>query len=188
MEDIHNQQNQIPIGISPPSSGGLNPQFGVWALSPERDLEDIEHRLNGDVAEYSQDNEIIWIKGRREPVMNEQGIYEIMAFLRGITSKIVSLSNSTNDQYYRDLLQNCLTVNEFLYLNYRRFNLAPTKYELAYTEVQNFIQYSFAKARDSTMIEFVHPKHRSVENIITQRQMTSQGGGKGGGWLSFLGF
>jgi hypothetical protein len=169
-----------------PTYNALNPQFGVYVLDPEKELSYIEHFMRGDEPVIGDEDEVKWLTGKHEAVMNNQGVYETIRYLRGISSKLVTISNVDEKQFRRDLMDNCLNMEAFLFHNYRRFDLKPSKYEMLCTELMNYIEYALAKAKGKHMAEFVHPKHRSVSMDINQRQGSTEQ--KKTSPFSFLGF
>lgn len=159
-----------PQFVQTPGTSSLHPQFAVFAISDEKELSDMEHFLKGDVPEVDADGLVSWSKGKREALLNEQGVYEIMEFLRHLTSKVIKLSNASETQVYRDILDNCLTIDTFLFLNYRRIELKPTKYLFVVTQIVNFIEYSFLKAKEGQQAEFIHPKNLKTTSVLEYGQ------------------
>lgn len=171
-----------------PAYNALNPQFGVYILDPEKELTYIEHFLKGDEPVVNEEEDKVeWTAGAHSAIMNKQGVYETIRYLRGISSKLITISNVDDRQFKRDLIDNCLNLQSFLFHNYRRFELHPSKYEMLCTELQNYVEFALAKAKGKHLAEFVHPKHRSVSMDINQRssQAVEQ---KKSGPFSFLGW
>lgn len=172
-----------PQFVQAPGTSSLHPQFAVFAISDEKELSDMEHFLKGDCPEVDADGLVSWRPGKREALLNEQGVYEVMEFLRHLTSKVIKLSNASEAQVYRDILDNCLTIDTFLFLNYRRVELKPTKYAFVVTQIVNFIEYSFLKAKGGQQAEFIHPKNLKSTSVFEYAQSAPA---QSSGTLGFL--
>ena len=152
-------------------SGALNPQFAVWALEPERELIVIENTLRGLQPERDpKTQEVTWVKRSGiEPIMNDQGVFEVTRFLRGFTSKLVTLSDVPDQQLIKDLRSNGMDFVTNVFLNYRAYGLRPSKYGWVCTECINFIAMSLFKAAGGRTMEFVHPKwHGTEQRVVTE--------------------
>ena len=175
-------------GLMPsmPFSSPIHPQFGAFLLGNDNELNYIEHFLNGDEPEFDSDkDEVKWHKKMHAAVVNEQGVYEIMRFLRGISSKLVSTSRSDQRQFRNALLDNVFSMTTFLYQNHRRFDLKPHSFDLLATELANYIEYSLAKARGGHMANLISPQ---VGGVAYPQGEGNQPQQRKSGLLSFLGF
>lgn len=196
MDENNTLQNspQFPDTVGQSIQSQLHPSLAAFLLQYEKDVDDFIHYLRGQWPIYSLEGELKewqdpkqnaageYIQGR-EPVLNEQGVYELQRFLKGLTSKIVTVSQVDDKQWRDDLLSNILTLYATLFINYRRYGLKPNKYELLCCELTNFTEFSFAKSKNKFMGELIHPKYTTQEHIFTQKQ-----GEKKGVISSFLNF
>jgi len=171
---------QQPLASMAYSEGGqLNPQFAVWALSNDEDLTIIENTLRGLQPERDPKTGVTtWIhKDGINPIMNDQGVFEVTRYLRGFTSKLITLSNIPDQQLIKDLRSNAMDFVTNVFLNYRVYGLSPSKYGWVCTECINFIEMSLFKASKGNMTEFVHPKwQRSEQHVIQEARPQAKSG------------
>lgn len=158
------------------SGDSLNPQFAVWALNNEPELLEFVNNLRGLKAEVNpKTKELDWVKHPgAEPLVNEVGAANIYRFLRGFTSKLITLSNIPEYQLLKDLKANAMDFSEFLFINYKKFDLKPEHYSFVCLEGVNFIEMSLYKACKGNTMDFVHPRWRGIETRVTQEMKTSK--------------
>lgn len=197
------QQQQQGGGVAFPDGMGvggnistqMNPGLAAEILNSDEAIERFIHFLRGEIPEFNEHRDLVgWkapkkgLDGKysegREPVLNEQGVYEVQRYLDGLTSKIISVSQVDDKQWRDDLLSNVLSVYSSLFLNYRRYGLKPNKYELLCTELTNFVEYSFSKAKNQFMGKMIQPAIAPQEHIYTMRNQ-EQKKGLLGGFLNF---
>ena len=193
------QQEQPQHGMVFPDGGvvggnistQMNPGLAAEILNSEEAIDRFIHFLRGEVPEFNEHNDLVgWKKPKlgldgkyvegREPVLNEQGVYEIQRYLNGLTSKIISVSQVDDKQWRDDLLSNVLSVYSTLFLNYRRYGLKPNKYELLCCELTNFTEYSFSKAKNQFMGKMIQPAIAPQEHVYTMRNQEQKKGMLGG--------
>jgi hypothetical protein len=140
-------------------------------LSNDEDLTIIENTLRGLQPERDAKTGVTnWVhKEGIKPIMKDQGVFELTRFLRGFTSKLITLSNIPDQQLIKDMRSNAMDVITNVYLNYKEYGLRPEKYGWVCTECVNFVEMSLYKASKGNMTEFVHPKwQRSEQHVIQE--------------------
>jgi hypothetical protein len=178
---------QFPDSVGQTVQSQLHPSLAAFLLQYEKDIDDYIHYLRGEFPRVdAKTDEVTWeppeqnaagdyILGR-EPVLNEQGVYEVQRYLKSLTSKIITVSQVDDYQWREDLLSNCLTVYSALFLNYRRYGLKPNKYELLCCEMTNMIEFALSKSKNKMMSELIHPKYTSQEHVFVQKNAEQKTG------------
>jgi len=152
------------------SSSSLNPHFAMWALNNERELESFVKSLRGLKPVWDNNiKQVTWVPGAADPLVNEEGAENIHRFLRGFTSKLITLSALPERQVTADLKVNAFDFAQYLFINYKRFGLAPEHYDFVVLEGVNFIEFALYKACKGRTMDFVNPSVTGVRQEVVQR-------------------
>lgn len=154
----------------PPSSSyyGEQPEIGIIkGLSPDKVLERIEYRLRG----YS------WNAGKKEwykirdPIMNEEGIQNIIQILASV-SEVVTMSNFDKTEIpilvYEVIRKNL----PYFFVYSEEYQLRPNDFNIISTTLLTFTLASFKKAQGAGDRNVI--RGTLSENIL-MRQASTQG-------------
>lgn len=91
-----------------------------WQQDLYDELKSIVHDLKGDL--YDEEKQE-WIKGDKDPVMNDLGIRKFISYLKPLISRNLMNSNYNEDRIYSSLRD---IVNKFIFdiaFNHKKYNL-----------------------------------------------------------------
>lgn len=152
-----------------------------WQLEPSDIIEEIEHYLKGMVWDTKKKCYIV-IPDRR--MMNDKGINKFLTILRGHLSKIMSLSNLSNDEIKR-LSRECRqAVIDEIYYNGDLFDIDNSFRDTLVMVIDHKVYCFLKQAKDGGMQRFLRETERRTE-VLREGEGSGDGKKKGLSSLKF---
>jgi len=128
----------------------VDPETSKWEMDLQQDIETLKHKLLGETYNYQEQQ---WER-KFNPMVNEQGAHEIIAYIESNTGKNASLTDFTPDE-----------VDKHMQLIHRTF--AKTMFENGTRKTWQIPSVSTAEAITTMVLEFIFPnKTRARDKTI----------------------
>jgi hypothetical protein len=140
----------IPYTPSQTSRFAMNPNDNVvkWQVDMEEILERFEHFLRGDEL-IEKDGNKIWVKSedKKDRIVNEYGVNEIMNFISMYLNKNTILSDYSDDEINEIMFNFGKSFSDYLFRVYEKIELGPHHYDMLVREVVDAIRSAYKRAK-----------------------------------------
>lgn len=160
------EENLARISESIPSIARHDPDLVRWQLTTEDIIELYEHSLRGEV----WNPEAAKWKPLRDPLVNDDGIFNILSCMRAHLHKCTILSNLKDDEVKRLCRESTAVIINKLADNYKRWNINVHDLDGIATDYDHIIFVTTKRSMNEGERNFLKPVERRVESISAEKQ------------------
>jgi len=160
-----------------------NDEFMRWRMNPQDIIDESERLLRCLV--WDAEQKVFIRQPESVPVMNEQGILEILSALRALLNRNTFLGSRDKDEIARRMRFIYTSINSHIYHNYERFNIDIDRIPFVIHNIMEVIESAYIRSllgkesRDiSTSIKEIH-SFNTAENRARKSSLP--------GWVPFFG-
>lgn len=146
--------------------GGANPETVSLQIDNREIVKDVEMMFKG--YEYDMTTEKpIQVS---PPLMNQQAIQRFIMSLRIHTDKNIRLSAHTDEEIYNTMLPYALSINRFIAMNHKRFNMSKGDLTLIKMNMVNPVFANMKASSGGLHLNNLTQSTRVVQNTSTEAQ------------------
>lgn len=144
-----------------------------WLFNPMETLKDLQRNLGG---YFFDQNLNKWVVRQDAVLMNDAGIYIVLNLVRSHLYKHVSLSNLTEDEINRIVLDVIINLIDFLELKYEDYGIDETNLSTIRRIVESTVLTNLKRALGGKGADSLHKSYHSTEILRPNEQRRNKVG------------
>jgi hypothetical protein len=135
-----------------------------WQLDPRDILEEIEHKLKGEIVMGvdAEGNDIYGKKG--EPLMNDEGINAIITLISARISKVIILSNLTEEDISKIMIAFSNELISLFFMKYKEFQIDEAYMSSITNYIEDIVYATLNRALKGGERDFLKTTERRIES------------------------
>ena len=158
-----------PMSLFPYDQHQDEPSTIRFQLDSKDIIKDLEMTLKN--VKYNMQGKLV-PNGR--PLMNDEGISEILTILRSVLTKNTYLSNVGEDQVNKEIISFSDDIIDLLGSKFMEFEVDKNNISLIHNIFTETIAFALRRPMNQGERVFLRPTRRVIENVTTQK---TEGGG-----------